>query len=77
MNEIAQRGGRSFRNLGWLIVFIGFLTMLGGLFLEQTSPPTLSSLGLIFVLVGIGILAREVEKGEKISETKPGNQEDD
>lgn len=70
MNKITQGRGRSLRNLGWLIVVTGFLTMSGGLVLEQASTPTLSSIGLILVLAGIGILAREVEKGRERGKPK-------
>ena len=77
MDEIVQGRGRSLRSLGWLIIITGFLTMSGGLVLEQASTPTLSSIGLILVLVGIGILAREVEKGRERGEPKLQKQEKD
>jgi hypothetical protein len=77
MTEVAQGGGRRLRNLGWLIIIIGFFTMSGGLFLEQTSTPTLSSLGLLLVLAGIGILAREVEQERERGEPELQKQEND
>ncbi|UCD72659.1 MAG: hypothetical protein JSW01_04170 [Candidatus Bathyarchaeota archaeon] len=71
MTEIAQGGGgRTLRNLGWLMIITGFFTMLVGLFLEQASTPTLSSLGLLLVLSGIGILVREVEQGKESGEPR-------
>ncbi len=77
MTETAQGGGRTLRNLGWLMIIIGFFTMLVGLFLEQASTPTLSSLGLLLVLAGIAILAREVEHGKERGEPKLQKQEKD
>ena len=44
--------------------------MSGGLFLEQASPPTVSSLGLILSLVGIAVLARGVGQEEGGEEQK-------
>ena len=77
MTEIAQRGGTTLRSIGWLIIIIGFSTMLGGLFLEQASTPTLSSLGLLLVLAGIGILAREVEQRKERGKSRLQKQEKD
>lgn len=62
-----RKRGRQVRILGWLMVFGGLLAMSGGLFLEQRSPPTISSLGLILSLGGMVVLAREVEQ-EKMRE---------
>jgi len=61
---------RRVRTLGWLMVFGGLLIMSGGLFLEQSSPPTISSLGLILSLGGIAVLTREVEQDK--TREKPG-----
>ena len=58
------------RVLGWSMVLCGLLIMSGGLFLEQMSPPTISSLGLILSLVGIVVLARAVRQEEGREETE-------
>jgi len=58
--------GSVVRTVGWFLIFGGLLTMSGGLVIEQSSPPAISSLGLILALIGISIFVIEVEKrGEK------------
>lgn len=44
-----------------------------GLFLEQMSPPTVSSLGLILSLAGIAVLAKRI--GQEEEEEEPEVQE--
>jgi len=68
-----RRKGEKLRVLGWLMVLGGLLIMSVGLFLEQMSPPTVSSLGLILSLAGIAVLAKRI--GQEEEEEEPEVQE--